>query len=179
MERAGKRGAVVKSAIQARVERHGRELLAIFPRATEKDPVKLCQKLRRWEKAGEVLGLRMCNGPQYSTPEAKEAEGARILKAVNDILGNVRDNAPKTGSKCSCKRGQERDNCAACEGSGMVIDFKAIRSMPRIVPVILNRDPRGYALKIDDEWMRAHRDVVLHRDWGGYGIIAPDLTEND
>jgi hypothetical protein len=44
------------------------------------------------------------------------------------------------------------------------------------VPVFINRDPRGYALKIEDEWMREH-DAQLHRDWGGYGILAPDLTE--
>lgn len=41
---------------------------------------------------------------------------------------------------------------------------------------IYNKDPRGYALKIDDAVMRAN-DYQLHRDWGGYGIIAPDLTE--
>ena len=34
---------------------------------------------------------------------------------------------PKTGAKCFCKRGVQRDNCANCEGTGMVIDFKAIR----------------------------------------------------
>jgi hypothetical protein len=33
---------------------------------------------------------------------------------------------PKTGQKCTCKRGIERDNCPACEGTGMMIDFKAI-----------------------------------------------------
>ena len=37
---------------------------------------------------------------------------------------------PKTGAKCACKRGQERDNCPQCEGTGQVIDFKAIRAMP-------------------------------------------------
>lgn len=35
---------------------------------------------------------------------------------------------PKTGAKCSCKRGVERDNCANCEGTGFVIDFRAIRA---------------------------------------------------
>lgn len=35
---------------------------------------------------------------------------------------------PKTGEKCSCKRGVERDNCARCEGTGWVIDFAAIRA---------------------------------------------------
>ena len=43
------------------------------------------------------------------------------------------------------------------------------------IPVFLNRDPRGYALKIDDAWMRENAPR-FHRDWGGYGIIAPDLT---
>lgn len=37
--------------------------------------------------------------------------------------------APKTGAKCSCRRGLERDNCPNCEGTGMVIDFAAIRRM--------------------------------------------------
>jgi len=44
------------------------------------------------------------------------------------------------------------------------------------IPVFLNLDPRGYALKIDDAWMRAN-DARLHQDWGGYGILAPDLSE--
>ena len=35
---------------------------------------------------------------------------------------------PKTGQPCGCKRGLERDNCPACEGTGMRIDFAAIRA---------------------------------------------------
>lgn len=34
---------------------------------------------------------------------------------------------PNTGAKCSCKRGIQRDNCPNCEGTGWVIDFRAIR----------------------------------------------------
>ena len=34
---------------------------------------------------------------------------------------------PKTGQKCGCRRGVQRDNCPACEGTGWVIDFRAIR----------------------------------------------------
>lgn len=33
---------------------------------------------------------------------------------------------PKTGVKCTCKRGIARDNCATCEGTGWVVDFAAI-----------------------------------------------------
>ncbi len=42
------------------------------------------------------------------------------------------------------------------------------------IPIFINRDPRGCALKIQSEWMESH-PVKIHRDWGGYGIIAPEL----
>jgi hypothetical protein len=34
---------------------------------------------------------------------------------------------PKTGAPCSCRKGQHRDNCPQCEGTGWVIDFRKIR----------------------------------------------------
>ena len=43
------------------------------------------------------------------------------------------------------------------------------------VPVFINRDPRGYALKIEDVWMH-NKQPRLWRDFGGYGIIAPEIT---
>ena len=46
--------------------------------------------------------------------------------------------------------------------------------------IFFNGDARGYALKISDEFCK---DAEIFKDWGGYGIIAPDfreyLTEND
>ena len=44
------------------------------------------------------------------------------------------------------------------------------------IPVFINGDPRGYALKIDDKWMREHPECDLPRDMGGYGLIAPNLA---
>ena len=46
---------------------------------------------------------------------------------------------------------------------------------PDAVPIVINRDPRGYSLKIDDSYMREHR-LQLYRDFGGYGILAPTFT---
>ena len=37
----------------------------------------------------------------------------------------------------------------------------------------INRDPRGYALKIDNE--DGHIPDGLGRDWGGYGILAQEI----
>lgn len=41
----------------------------------------------------------------------------------------------------------------------------------------INTDPRGYALKIDDTVMRSgtYDTVKLDRDWGGYGILSPQI----
>ncbi len=36
-----------------------------------------------------------------------------------------------TGEKCTCKRGLERANCPRCEGTGKVLNFKAMREAAR------------------------------------------------
>ena len=42
--------------------------------------------------------------------------------------------------------------------------------------IFFNRDARGYALKIKDDFLRIN-NLSIYRDWGGYGIIAPDFRE--
>lgn len=121
------------------IKAHGENLLAIFPNATERDPIALCKKLRRLEAKAQAIALRLCNGPEYpgGYDEVDALTGA-ILEKVNAILGN---------------------------------------SGPDAVPIFVNRDPRGYALKIEDSWVRDNYEKKpIHRDWGGYGILAPDLT---
>jgi hypothetical protein len=120
---------------KAAVQQHGENLLAIFPHATEQDPIKLCSKLRKLEREGEALGLKLCNGPEFPNEDDADKISKSILKKVNALLGN------------------------------------------RIVPIFVNRDPRGYALKIDDKWMHKHPKFRLHTDLGGYGILAPDLNQ--
>ncbi len=43
----------------------------------------------------------------------------------------MREYQPKTGARCSCKPGVQRDNCPQCEGTGWRIDFKLIREVVR------------------------------------------------
>lgn len=42
----------------------------------------------------------------------------------------------------------------------------------------INSDPRGYSLKIQDDIFRAEyrEQTGLTSDWGGYGILSPDLS---
>ena len=45
----------------------------------------------------------------------------------------------------------------------------------------VNGDPRGYALKIDNdkpEGKALIEAVKLHTDWGGYGILSPEIDGN-
>ena len=42
--------------------------------------------------------------------------------------------------------------------------------------IFLNTDPRGYALKIPDEIVKKN-NLIIHQDWGEFGILAPDLNE--
>ena len=57
-----------------------------------------------------------------------------------------------------------------------VLRMKVVKILGDRYPIFLNGDPRGYALKIDDKIVREN-NLHIYRDWGGYGIISPDLTE--
>lgn len=170
-----------REAMNARIQRHGEDLLRIFPNAKDRIPRSLCKKVRQLEAKAHAVSLRACNGPQFQ-PDEESTLTREILRSLDVLLGNVPQS--KTGERCGCKRGQERDNCPACEGTGERINFKAIRDFKRI-PIFLNKDARGYALKIDSDWLDEQRSnpntvhlASIHRDWGGNGIIAPDLSED-
>lgn len=119
-----------------KIEAHGRDLLAIFPDATERDPIKLCKRLRRIETAAHRTAEMLCNGELDWTDEQMEADDRKILKRLDALL-----NYRKAG-----------------------------------VPIIVNGDPRGYTLKIRDSYVSAH-ELKIHRDWGGHGILAPEINE--
>src|SRR5262249_48272758 len=46
------------------------------------------------------------------------------------VMKRKKEYQPKTGEPCHCKPGVERSNCPDCEGTGMRIDFAAIRARP-------------------------------------------------
>ena len=43
--------------------------------------------------------------------------------------------------------------------------------------LMVNSDPRGYALKIQEYTMKAgiYDGIAIERDWGGYGILSPNI----
>lgn len=69
---------------------------------------------------------------------------------------------PKTGQACCCRPGAQRDNCPACEGTGMQIDFKAIRNAgkaPKFDPTPLEILEMGLACGIFDDAPAYKADV--------------------
>ena len=58
-----------------------------------------------------------------------------------------------------------------------ILKIKGMNTNEESYPVIFNGDCRGYALKIDDEYIKEH-SLSIYRDMGGFGIIAPDLTND-
>lgn len=130
-----------KERMCTRIQEHGENLLAIFPGAVERDPVKLCKKLRKLEGEAGKFALDYCNG-DWQPKDENEVEWR-----TNVYLGKL---------------------CAI-----LGIGFSRAEEMG----IFINLDPRGYALKIGDAWVRAN-DFRLHRDMGGYGIIAPDITND-
>ena len=113
----------MKASTEQRIIEHGRQLLAIFPNAIERDPVELCRKLRRLESTAHKAAEDYCNVQDFDWESASAKHAAKVAK----LLGDDR--------------------------------------------VWVNGDPRGYALKID-----LAPGEKLYSDWGGYGIIAPDLS---
>jgi hypothetical protein len=85
---------------------------------------------------------------QYCNGEIDGDESNKAERAILNSLAKILYSGPEAMPKC-----------------GMLA--KAI---------FVNSDPRGYALKIDDEYVKEHA-LKIHQDWGGYGIIAPDLSE--
>lgn len=98
----------------------------------------LCSRQLKEAGDGHSLGSAVCilkEAAQQIVDEAREANKSVNLAAPNQqkrgfILRPSTDQGyqPKTGAACSCRPGVQRDNCAACEGTGMIIDFAAIRA---------------------------------------------------
>lgn len=45
---------------------------------------------------------------------------------------------------------------------------------PIAIAIQINRDPRGYTLMIDTDYIKEN-NLHIHTDFGGYGILAPDF----
>jgi hypothetical protein len=130
------------------IEKHGANLNAIFN--TGIDNIKLCKKLFQLENKAHRAATCLCNTNTLDLLELNQWTGYDVKQATEDeqdaFFSNILDKVDK------------------------ILNFKKLN-----IPVFINHDPRGYALKIKNEYSKG---LKLHQDFGGYGIIAPEFDGN-
>ena len=104
-----------------------------------------------------VFNLPEGTGPTTLCKRVHRLEGEAHRLAENECNGTVTTEQVEKKEKSILKR------------LDAILNFRA-----QNIPVFVNGDPRGYALKIDDGYVRDH-GLDIYRDWGGYGIIAPEF----
>lgn len=94
------------------------------------------------------------------------------------ILRNCNEGVPDDEMEAACDKAMLR-LCKLLNGADSCLNW----------PAFINRDPRGYALKLSSEWTDAYNrnqyapsqdhpfGRPIYTDMGGYGILAPDLNE--
>jgi hypothetical protein len=113
-----------KENMYQQIEDHGKNLLAIFPDTKEKDPIKLCKKLRRLEKKIYYFIFKYSNDGINS--EQKEFECEKILKKVKTLLNTSDDSIfINQEDPCGYALKIERDKALSLcrEGKNIYLDF--------------------------------------------------------
>lgn len=143
----------------AMIREHGEGLIKFFkldPNLV--DPINFCKKLRRLENKANEITTQLCNG--YPDESPKQAEFL-TLKNEEELI-NIEDQVRALFESVQLKSDNEWEN-----------------QFSKINGIFINGDPRGYALKLGDDTVKHFEELGLefpHKDWGGYGILAPDLT---
>ena len=134
-----------------RIEQHGANLNAIFH--TGIDNIELCKKLLRLERQAHHATTCLCNTNTLDRLELTrdEERSGRYPKQATEEEQDI------FFEKILAKVDK-------------LLNFKA-----QGIPVFINHDPRGYALKIKSEYVKEH-NLRIEQDWGGFGIIAPEFT---
>jgi len=122
---------------------------------------------KKQRKAESILrhGFRL----QRIFPATREMSPVALAKSLHRIEVEAHRLAEAECSRPLAEGYSERKESSILRRLDALLGFKAAG-----VPVFLNGDPRGYALKIEDSYVREH-NVEIERDWGGYGILAPEF----
>lgn len=80
--------------------------------------------------------------PVENAKEAKQGEKQKGVGNAKDgaspegkpkgVTSKTESYQPRTGQRCTCSPGVQRDNCSKCEGTGWEIDFSKIRKANRV-----------------------------------------------
>jgi hypothetical protein len=138
-----------KERMYQAIEKHGANLNAIFN--TGLDNVVLCKKLFRLEKKAHHATTCLCNTNTLDLLELNRFTGWDVHQATEEEQDAFFDPILESVYKIL---GEKAKEC-----------------------VVINFDPRGYALKIKSDYVSKH-NLIIEKDWGGYGILAPDFSNS-
>lgn len=74
---------------------------------------------------GGLISFQQRDDGQCLVSIYRVSDGVRVVPPDSQVATAYQ---PLTGATCSCSPGIQRDNCPACESTGMVVDFAAIRA---------------------------------------------------
>ena len=111
---------------------------------------------------------------QVIFPATKDYDPIELCKKLRRIETKVERHNERICSDESYCQEMTEEKCDKFDESILLKLEKILKFKSAGVPVFINGDPRGYALKIESEYV-AKNNVIIHRDWGGYGIIAPNI----
>ena len=114
------------------------------------NPVELCKKLNRIERKTHYATTCLCNTNTLHLMELNKYTGYDVEQATEEEQDKFFEGIKKQVVKILGKEAEKH--------------------------FFINYDPRGYALKLKSEFCK---DKNIYRDFGGYGIIAPDFTPNN
>jgi len=97
-------------------------------------------------------------------PDAQESDPVKLCKALRRWENRARALAERLCNEDVPEEVREREHERCEEGANELLGTDR---------VWMNQDPRGYALKVD-----LKQGEHLHTDWGGYGIIAPEIGKD-
>lgn len=101
-------------------------------------------------------------------PKTRTLDPVALAKSLKRLEGKAHHAAERLSSEYG-----HQDTYDAIHDSVLASLDKLLGFKKAGVPVFVNSDPRGYALKIDDNYVRDH-GLDIHTDFGGYGILAPE-----
>ena len=121
------------------------------------------------------------NEKSYRRFEAAQ-EHVRNLKRLFPKLRRL-DDAEVLAKLSRLEAKQSRNAVAYCNGWIQMDEYDRASDQVRdkviellgdkVKPILkVNGDPRGYAIKFDEEWSK---DKTIYRDLGGWGILAPEF----
>ena len=114
------------------------------------NPVELCKKLNRIERKAHHATTCLCNTNTLHLMELNKYTGYDVKQATEAEQDKFFEGIKKQVVKILGKEAEKH--------------------------FFINFDPRGYALKLKSEFCK---DKKIYKDFGGYGIIAPDFTPNN